>query len=117
NICDMADPQDDRDLKALSDIFGMLRSDAKEIVHDLQKGTVMWREAAGANVAAAGFLLILAQTSYRLLNYTTGEGFAIVIAELALAGLLFGFAGYGFRKYFKLRKRYAGLFEKARRLE
>ena len=113
----MADPQDDQDLNALSDIYKTLKGDAKEIIHDLEKGVVMWREAAGANVAAAGFLLILALTSYRLLSYNTGEGLAIVIAEVALAGLLLGYAGIGFRKYFRLRSRYTSLFEKAKRLE
>ena len=113
----MADPQDDRDLNSLSDIYSILKGDAKHIVRDLEKGVVMWREAAAANVAAAGFLLILAQTGYRFFSMTTGEGLAIVIAELALAAFLFALAGHGFRKYFKLRKKYAGLFEKAKSLE
>ena len=79
----------------------------------------MWSEAAGANIAAGGFLLLHALTSYRLFSNPpfTSEGGLIILAEVATAAFLFGIAGKGFKKYFRLKKKYAALFKKAENLE
>lgn len=75
----------------------------------------MWREAAGANVAVAGFVIVLALTS---INYGPGgiEGTAIRLGYLFIAAYSIYYAVVGFRKYFRLRRRYQGLFEKAKKL-
>ena len=56
------------EIGSLSEIYAHLRHDAKAIVADLRGGVGMWRGAAGANIAAAGFLLILALTTYEKLG-------------------------------------------------
>jgi hypothetical protein len=61
----MAKSDNDSQIGELSEIYDELRSDAKSIVNDLRGGVAMWREAAGANLAAAGFILILALTTFR----------------------------------------------------
>jgi hypothetical protein len=54
----------------------------------------MWREAAGANLAVAGFVLILAFTNY---HYGPGgvEGVAIIASELVLAAFMTYLAAAG----------------------
>jgi hypothetical protein len=108
---------DDLELEKLSEIYDMLAGDAKQIVADLEGGVRMWREAAGANAAAAGFVLILALTTYHYSSPGGLEGVAVILAELVLAAVMLGLAAMGFRKYFRLRSRYEGLFERAKKLE
>lgn len=112
----MVSPQDDETMTDLSEVYGVLRGDAKVIVGDLQGGVRMWREAAAANVAAAGFLLILALTAFRQFSPMSLEGAVIIAAQVGLAGVLLAMAGFGFRKYSTLTRRYAGLFQRAKKL-
>ena len=107
---------DDLELEELSQIYDVLAGDAKQIVKDLEGGVTMWREAAGANAAVAGFALILALTTYHF-GPSGIEGEAIIAAELALAAVEAGLATVGLRKYFRLIRRYEGLFERAKKLE
>jgi hypothetical protein len=108
---------DDLEVKELSEIYDVLVGDAKRIVDDLEGGVRMWREAAGANAAVAGFVLILALTTYHFSSPGGIEGVATIIAEVALAVVMMGLAAAGFRKYFRLRSRYETLFERAKKLE
>jgi hypothetical protein len=64
----------------------------------------MWRQAAGANVAVAGFVLVLVLTS---ISFGPGglEGTLIRLAYLAVAAVSVFYAVIGFRKYFRLRKK------------
>jgi hypothetical protein len=73
---------EDKELDELSDIYDTLRSDVKDIVHDLKGGVKMWSEAAGANLTAAGFILLHALASYRLLSNPAlaSEGGLIIVA-------------------------------------
>lgn len=108
---------DGLEVERLSEIYDVLAGDAKQIVDDLQGGVRMWREAAGANLAVAGFVFVLALTTYQT-SYPGGiEGAATILAELALAAVMLGLAVVGLRKYFRLRRRYEGLFERAKKLE
>jgi hypothetical protein len=114
----MTTAENHEELGSLSDIYDVLRQDAKTIVNDLRGGVVMWREAAGANLAAAGFLLILALTTYeRLGGVGFDEGTIILAAQIALALVLIGFAVVGVRRYLQLQRKYAGLFERAKKLD
>jgi len=114
----MTAPEGQEEIGSLTEIYDTLKQDAKTIVADLHGGVVMWREAAGANLAAAGFLLILTLITYeRIGGLGFGEGSAIVLASLALALLLVWFAVVGIRKYLRLREKYAGLFERAKKLD
>jgi hypothetical protein len=111
----MSGPDDETEVAELSEIYAVLRDDAKTIVNDLKGGVAMWREAAGANVATAGFLLILALTTWH--SGPSGfEGTILVGAQLLLAAVMLGFAAFGFRKYFQLVRKYQGLFKKAEKL-
>ena len=109
--------ENQEELGSLSEIYDVLRQDARTIVHDLQGGVRMWREAAGANLAAAGFLLIVALTTYeRLGGLELNEGGIILAAQLVLAAVLIGFAIVGLRRWSQLRRKYAGLFDRAEKL-
>lgn len=113
----MTVPENQEELGPLSDIYAVLRQDAKTIVHDLHGGVRMWREAAGANLAAAGFLLIVALTTFqRLGGLGLSEGSIILTAQLVLAAVLIGFSVVGFRRYSQLKHKYAGLFDRAEKL-
>ena len=113
----MTVPENQEEIGSLSDIYDVLRKNAKTIVHDLHGGVRMWREAAGANLAAAGFLLIVALTTYqRLGGLGLTEGGIILAAQLVLAAVLMGFAVVGFRWFSQLRRKYAGLFDRAEKL-
>lgn len=107
---------DDQNLGNLSEIYDDLRMDAKRIVIDLEGGVRMWREAAGANLAVAGFVLILALTSYRLYSPLTFETTTYIVAEIVLAVVMLGLGFFGLRRYFQLQRRYKGLFERAKHL-
>jgi len=111
----MARTDDDAEIAELSEIYDELSSDAKSIVTDLRGGVTMWREAAGANAASAGFILILALTTW---HYGPAglEGTVLIVAQLVLAAVLVGFAVFGFRKYFHLLGKYQRLFKKAEQL-
>ena len=101
----MSRTDDDAEIGELSEIYEELRGDAKTIVQDLKGGVAMWREAAGANVASAGFILILALTTWHY-GPSGLEGTILIVAQLVLAAVLLGFAVFGFRKYFHLMKKY-----------
>ena len=111
----MSRTDDDAEIGELSEIYDELRGDAKTIVQDLKGGVAMWREAAGANVASAGFILILALTTWHY-GPSGLEGTILIVAQLVLAAVLLGFAVFGFRKYFRLVRKYQGLFKKAEQL-
>jgi hypothetical protein len=111
----MPGPDGDTEVEELSEIYGVLRDDAKTIVNDLRGGVAMWREAAGANIATAGFLFILALTTWHY-GPSGLEGTLLVGAQLTLAAVMLGLAILGFRKYFRLVRKYQGLFKKAEQL-
>lgn len=114
----MTATENQEELGSLSDIYDTLKQDAKTIVADLHGGVVMWREAAGANLAAAGFLLILTLTTYgKLTAGGFGEGTVIFASEIALSLVLIGYALFGLRRHMQLRRKYAGLFERAKKLD
>jgi len=106
---------DESEVAQLAEIYDLLRDDARTIVSDLKGGVKMWREAAGANVAAAGFILILALTTWHY-GPSGPEGTVLIGAQLVLAVVMMGFAVFGFRKYFALVRRYQGLFKRAEQL-
>ena len=115
----MENSDDEREVKELSEIYDVLRNDAKEIVHDLQGGVTMWREAASGAAASAGFITILVLTAFHY-GMLGGEGFefwAYVIMASAVAVVMGFISVVGFRKYFQLKKRYAGLFRRAQAIE
>jgi hypothetical protein len=111
----MSGPDDEAEVAELSEIYSVLRDDAKAIVKDLEGGVTMWREAAGANIATAGFLLILALTTWHY-GPSGVEGTVLIGAQLLLSALMLGFAAFGLRKYFQLQRKYRGLFKKAEQL-
>ena len=111
----MPGPDGDTEVEELSEIYGVLSNDAKTIVNDLRGGVAMWREAAGANVATAGFLFILALTTWHF-GPSGLEGTFLIGAQLVLAAVMLGLAILGFRKYFRLVRKYQGLFKKAEQL-
>jgi hypothetical protein len=112
----MSGPNDEGEIGNLSEIYGVLREDAKTIVEDLRGGVAMWREAAGANAATAGFLVILALTTWHY-GPSGPEGTVLIGAQLVLAAMMSGFAAFGFRRYFRLVRRYQELFKKAEQME
>jgi len=111
----MPGPDDYAEVEELSEIYGVLSDDAKTIVNDLRGGVAMWREAAGANIATAGFLFILALTTWHY-GPSGLEGTLLVGAQLTLAAVMLGLAILGLRKYFRLVRKYQGLFKKAEQL-
>ena len=76
----------------------------------------MWREAAGANVAVAGFVIVLMLSTVTFGPVGT-EGLILRLAYLAVAIVSIYYAVIGFRKYFQLRRRYSGLFARAKKLD
>jgi len=112
----MSNSRDENDLNQLSDIYDTLRADAREIIHDLQGGVTMWREAAGANIAVAGFVIVLMLTTVTFGPVGT-EGLILRLAYLAVAIASIYYAVIGFKKYSQLRRKYSGLFAKAKKLE
>jgi len=115
----MPDPEenDDKEINELSDIYSILRLDAKAIINDLKGGIVMWREAAGGAAASTGFIIILILTMF---HYSPPgqslESWAYVIGAGLVAVVMTIISVTGFRRYFQLRKKYASLFERARKL-
>jgi hypothetical protein len=112
----MSKSNGDSEIGELSEIYDELRGDAKAIVNDLRGGVAMWREAAGANLAAAGFICIMALTTFHYGPFGI-EGAVLILAEVVLAVVMLGYSVVGFRKYFRLRRKYQGLFERADKLD
>ena len=114
----MSEPgKDDEELDKLTDIYTLLRNDAKSIITDLRGGVRMWREAAGASASSAGFIFLLVLTSYRI--HSPGNSFeawAFIIGATIVGFIMLGISLLGFRKYFQLSKKYAPLFDRAERL-
>ena len=111
------------ELNQLSDIYAELRTDAKQIVTDLEGGVTMWREAAAGAFASAGFLVILAltfvqPTAGNPLDFWGSVGLTVyVVLAVVLAATMLAFGVYGFRKYYQLRRKYSGLFARVNKLE
>ncbi|MGI0079692.1 MAG: hypothetical protein ACRECH_08710 [Nitrososphaerales archaeon] len=109
----------DNEFNELSDIYNVLKQDAKAIIRDLEGGVVMWREAAAGAVASTGFLTILILFYFK---YSFAQE-PIVALRWATLGLFLGMAlvmavvgAIGFRKYFQLRRKYRPLFARAKKL-
>jgi hypothetical protein len=115
----MENSDDGREVKELSEIYDVLKNDAKEIVADLRGGVTMWREAAAGAAASAGFIVILILTAFHYGMFGGGglEFWAYVSGAGVLALMMGGISVVGFRKYYLLRKRYASLFSRAKKLE
>lgn len=112
------DDEDDK-LDELSDIYNVLKSDAKTIVDDLHSGVAMWREASAGAVASTGFLVILILFYLRFswsLEPLVLVRWLTVALWLVMAVIMAYIGTAGFAKYFKLRKKYSNLFEKAKKL-
>ena len=118
----MQTEDDSEVLKQLSDIYEELRGDAKQIVVDLEGGVAMWREASAGAFASAMFLVILALTfahgsAGNPLDFWGSIGLTIFVALAAiLAVAMTAFGAFGFRRYYLLKRRYAGLFAKVAKL-
>ena len=109
----------DGDLGRLSDIYATIKQDAKTIIDDLNDGVIMWREAAAGATASAGFLVIIILFYLRyswslepliIVRWLTLGLFLVMAVVMAYIGIA------GFAKYFQLRRKYSGLFEKAKKL-
>ena len=111
----MSESNAETETEELSEIYDTLKDDAKTIVNDLKGGVTMWREAAGANAGTAGFLLILALTTWHY-GPSGFEGTLLVGAQLILAVVMLSFAVFGFKRYFRLIWKYQGLFKKVQQL-
>ena len=111
----MSESNAETETEELSEIYDTLKDDAKTIVNDLKGGVTMWREAAGANAGTAGFLLILALTTWHY-GPSGFEGTLLVGAQLILAVVMLSFAVFGFKRYFRLIRKYQGLFKKVQQL-
>lgn len=107
------------ELGEIADIYNVLKSDAKTIVDDLHDGVTMWREAAAGAIASVGFILFLTMDylAYSwtnepivLVRWLTVGLFLVMAVVMAYIGIA------GFVKYFRLRKKYSGLFERASKL-
>lgn len=115
----MEDSVDESEVKDLSEIYELLKGDAKEIVLDLRGGVTMWREAAAGALASAGFIamLILTFLDTAASKMPAWESTAIVGFYAAVGVMMSAIAVWGLRRYFQLRRRYAGLFQRAQRLK
>ena len=105
------------ELEQLSEVYSVLRQDAKSIITDLKGGVTMWREAASGAAATVGFIIILILTDFRF--YPPGnsiEGWAYVIGSGIVAAIMAAISGIGFRKYFQLKKKYSSLFERVEKM-
>lgn len=114
----MEDPADESEVKQLSEVYEALKTDAKEIILDLQGGVAMWREAAAGALASAGFIAILILTflGTSAPNMPTWESTTILGFYAAVGVMMSAIAVWGFRRYFQLRRKYTGLFRRAKNL-
>ena len=106
-----------KELDDLSDVYSVLREDAKSIIIDLKGGIRMWREAAYGTATIVGFIIILILTAVKYgPTPDTLEGLMYVIAASITAVAMAVISARGFRKYFQLKKKYSPLFERAKKL-
>ena len=115
----MEDSGDDREVKELSEIYEVLKADAKEIILDLQGGVTMWREAAAGALASAGFIVFLILTfSETAAPKEPLWASTLTLGVFATMGVVMSaVAVWGFRRYFQLRRKYADLFRRAKSLQ
>jgi hypothetical protein len=114
----MEKPEDDQEVKELSEIYDVLRSDAKQIIADLQGGVVMWREAAAGSLTTCLFIVILILTAIHYNEFGGGSELQAYVAGAGVIAVVMGaISVVGFRKWLILRRRYAALFSRAKKLE
>jgi hypothetical protein len=115
----MENLDDEKEVKELSEIYEVLKNDAREIILDLEGGVTMWREAAAGALASAGFIVILIQTF--LVTAASQEPAwesTLTLGFMAAVGIIMSaIAAWGFRRYFQLRRKYADLFRRAEHLQ
>jgi hypothetical protein len=116
-ISGIDEKEEEKELDELSDIYSVLKQDAKVIISDLKGGVTMWREAAAGSAASSGFIIILILTAFRFYPPDSSiEGWAYVIGSACVGVIMAFISAFGFRKYFQLKKKYTSLFERARKL-
>jgi hypothetical protein len=112
----MEKPDEGKELKELSEVYEELKSDARQIIVDLQGGVTMWREAAAGAAASAGFIVILILTTFHYTPPNNLELWTYVVGSGIVAVLMGVISVVGFAKYFQLRRRYSGLFSRVKQL-
>lgn len=115
----MEESGDGREVKELSEIYDVLKSDARGIILDLQGGVTMWREAAAGALASAGFIVIITLTFADTAASQEPAWESVLTLGFfgVMAVLMSAIAVWGFRRYFQLRRKYADLFRRAKSLK
>ena len=130
----MADePIDEPEIAELGEVYGMLKRDAKDMLHDLLDGVTLWRSTARIlfGIATIAFILglLFLWGASRAIHLTiAAPGYLNELTsffnDLALIGVFMLGLGavttlagvrYG-RKYSSLRKKYSELYEAAEKL-
>ncbi len=126
-------PIDVSEIAELSEVYGMLKRDAKDMLYDLLDGVTLWRSTARIlfGIAIIAFilgLLFLWGASRAIHLIIAAPGFlnelTSFFTDLALIGVFMlglgavtTLAGVHYRrKYYSLRKKYSELYETAKKL-
>jgi hypothetical protein len=126
-------PTDAPEIAELSEVYGMLKRDAKDMLHDLLDGVTLWRSTARIlfGIAVIAFilgLLFLWSATRAIHLVVAAPGFLNELTsffnDLSLIGVFMlglgavtTLAGAHYRrKYYSLRRKYSELFETAKKL-
>jgi hypothetical protein len=116
-------PPDKEELSDLSEVYRLLKQDAKDMLFDLLEGVSLWRSNARMMFFFSGlsFFLALVFVWGTAASYSPGSVAPFPLAVIAI--FLFGlgvatvFSGFRYRrKYRNLREKYSELYEAANKL-
>jgi ABC-type multidrug transport system fused ATPase/permease subunit len=107
-------------LSDLSEVYRVLKQDAKDMLFDLLEGVSLWRSTARVMLFFSAVSLLIGIIAVWGVTTSTGWG-AIFLGLLAifLFGLAIATAFFGIRyrrKYRNLREKYSDLYESASKL-
>jgi hypothetical protein len=117
-------PVDEPDIAELSEVYQMLKRDAKDMLSDLLSGVTLWRSTARIlfGIAITAFILgplfILGPHFIAGLP-SIGIHFAGIASGIFMLGLgvIATLSGVEYmRKYYSLRKKYSELYETAKKI-
>jgi len=110
-------PVGESELAELAEVYGLLKKDAKEMLHDLLAGVSLWRSTARILFGVAVLAFALVPLFVWGASAGGGSGLGLIAVFMFGLGLVTATNGLRYRRrYSQLKEKYSELYEAAKKL-
>jgi hypothetical protein len=110
-------PVDEDRLVELAEVYGLLKRDAKDMLHDLLAGVSLWRSTAYILFGVAVLAFVLVPLFVWGASAGGGSSLGLIAVFMFGLGLVTAINGLRYRRrYIGLKEKYSELYEAAKKL-